>query len=80
MGDWHLMSPHNITPESHIKVMRIKEVITNQKLFIVKLILLISTLGNVKRRVWRLHFNFRVLRVNFRQHSKKNLWFGFNGV
>ena len=29
MSDQHLISPHNITPESHIKVMRIKEMITN---------------------------------------------------
>ena len=28
MSDQHL-SPYNITPESHIKVMRIKEMITN---------------------------------------------------
>ena len=28
-GDLHLNSPYNTTPESHIKVMRIKEVITN---------------------------------------------------
>ena len=42
------MSPHSITPESRIKVMRIKEVITNQNLFIEKLIRLISTLGNME--------------------------------
>ena len=29
----HLISPYNITPESHIKVMRIKEMITNQRSF-----------------------------------------------
>ena len=28
-SDKHLLSPHNITPESHAKVMRIKEKITN---------------------------------------------------
>ena len=28
-NDQHLISPHNITPESNIKVMRIKEMITN---------------------------------------------------
>ena len=27
-SDQHLLSPHNIMPESHIKVMRIKEMIT----------------------------------------------------
>ena len=27
-SDWHLTSPYNITSESHIKVMRSKEVIT----------------------------------------------------
>ena len=28
-SDYNLNSPYNITPESHIKVMRIKEMITN---------------------------------------------------
>ena len=28
-SDWHLISLHNITTESQIKVMRIKEMITN---------------------------------------------------
>ena len=30
-SDKHLISPYNITPESHIKVMRITEMITNKK-------------------------------------------------
>ena len=30
-SDWHLTSPYNFTPESHIKVMRIKEMITNDR-------------------------------------------------
>ena len=30
-SDWHLISPNCITPESNIKVMRIKELITNKK-------------------------------------------------
>ena len=29
-SDQHLISPYNITPESHIKVMRIKEMITRE--------------------------------------------------
>ena len=28
-SDWHLISPYNITIESNISVMRIKEMITN---------------------------------------------------
>ena len=32
-SDQHLISPNHITPESHIKVMRIKEMITNQRSF-----------------------------------------------
>ena len=46
---YHLISPYNVIPEPHIKVKRIKEMITNllKKLLIVKLILLVSTLGNV---------------------------------
>ena len=30
-SDHHLISPYNITPESHIKVMRIKEMITSDR-------------------------------------------------
>ena len=29
MSDQHLVSPYNVTPESHIKVTRVKEMITN---------------------------------------------------
>ena len=32
-SDQHLISPNNITPESHIKVMRIKEMITREGTF-----------------------------------------------
>ena len=28
-GKYHLISPYNITPESHVKVTRVKEMITN---------------------------------------------------
>ena len=28
-SDWHLISPYNVSPDSHIKVTRIKEMITN---------------------------------------------------
>ena len=28
---WHLISPYNITPESNIKVVRIREMITNRR-------------------------------------------------
>ena len=31
MTSLHLISPYNIIPESHIKVMRIKEMITNKE-------------------------------------------------
>ena len=30
-SDYHLTSPYNITPESHIKVMRIKEMVTRKE-------------------------------------------------
>ena len=30
-SDWHLISPHNITHESHIKVIGIKQMITNER-------------------------------------------------
>ena len=46
------MSPHNITPKSHIKVKIIKEMIVNLfKLLIVRQILLVSPLGRVLRTV-----------------------------
>ena len=32
-SDQHLISSHNISPESHIVVMRIKEIITNERSF-----------------------------------------------
>ena len=30
-SDYHLTSPYNINPESHIKVMRIKEMVTRKE-------------------------------------------------
>ena len=51
-SDYHLISPKNITPESHIKSTRVKEMIT--KLLIVEQILLISTLANTLRTIWRI--------------------------
>ena len=32
-SDQHQISPHNITPELYVKVMRIKEMITNERIF-----------------------------------------------
>ena len=47
-SDQHLISPYNITPESNIHVMRIKEMIINWRTsWIVKQILPVSTLGHV---------------------------------
>ena len=47
-SDQHLNSPYNITPESHIKVMRIKKNDHQlKKLLTVRQSLLVSTLGNV---------------------------------
>ena len=44
----HLISPYNITSKSHIKVTRIKETITEKKkLWMVKKILPVNTLGNL---------------------------------
>ena len=47
--DQHLISPYNITPESHIKAMRVKEMITHYKnsWLLNKLSVLFSTFGNV---------------------------------
>ena len=52
----HLLSSYSFTLESHVKVMRIEEMIIKQGgLLIVKQILLISTLENVQRKVWRIY-------------------------
>ena len=32
-NEWYLISPYNIVPESHIKVMRIKEMVTRKGTF-----------------------------------------------
>ena len=32
-SDWHQISPHCITPKSHVKVMRMKEMNTNKRSF-----------------------------------------------
>ena len=53
-SDQHLFSPYNITPESLIRVMREENNHQINKLMIVKQILLVSTLGNVWRTVWRI--------------------------
>ena len=48
--DCLLISPHSTTLKSHVKVMRITDMITNIKeLLIVAHIFLVSTVGNVKR-------------------------------
>ena len=47
-SDQHLISPYTITPKLHMKVTRIRKMITNKKkLLISKQILLVSTSGNV---------------------------------
>ena len=55
-SDQHLVSPHNNTPESNIKVMRIKDMITHQRIIlIVKHILPTGTIRKVSRTVWRIY-------------------------
>ena len=51
-SDYYFIFPKNITPESHIKATRVKEMIT--KLLIVEQILLINTLANTLRTIWRI--------------------------
>ena len=54
-NDLHLISPYNITTESHIDVIKIKEMIFKlKKCLIVRQILLVSTLVNVQRTVRRI--------------------------
>ena len=48
------ISPYSVTPESNIKVVTEKEDYQLKKLLIVKQILLVSTIGNVQRTVWRI--------------------------
>ena len=47
-SDHHLISPYNISPDSNIKIIGIKEMIKKlKKILIVKQILLVSIFGNV---------------------------------
>ena len=49
-SDYYGISPYNITPESHVKILRIKEMITDKRSFWLvnsSPILLVSILGNV---------------------------------
>ena len=52
-SDWHLFSPYKITPDSNIKVMRIREMINKKKLLIVKQILF-QNLKKCVDKVWRI--------------------------
>ena len=60
-SDNHQISPYNITPESNIKVTRIKEMITNQRLL--KEILLVSTLYSVENSMENINIDDRAQRV-----------------
>ena len=48
------ISPYSVTPESNIKVVTEKEDYQLKKLLIVKQILLVSTIRNVQRTLWRI--------------------------
>ena len=52
-SEWILNSPHNITLESNVKVIEKKKMIASRRsrLLIVEQILLVSTIGNVRRTV-----------------------------
>ena len=52
-SEWTLNSPHRITLESNVKVIEKKKMIANRRwrLLIVEQILLVSTIGNVRRTV-----------------------------
>ena len=70
-SDKRLISPFNITPESHIKVMRIKEMITNLRGLDCYSNTPCSTLGNVEKIVWRiciLMLGCKGLKETFTQH------------
>ena len=59
--DSHLISPYSIPAESHIKVMRIKEMITILKmLLIVMQILLVSSIENVQNSMENMLTDVRV--------------------
>ena len=55
-SEWTLNYPHSITLESNVKVIEKKKMIANRRwrLLIVEQILLVSTIGNVRRTVWRI--------------------------
>ena len=48
--EWPAISPYNITPWSNIKVSRIKRNDQQLKFLIVKQILLVSALGNIREQ------------------------------
>ena len=59
--DSHLISPYSTPAESHIKVMRIKEMITILKmLLIVMQILLVSSIENVQNSMENMLTDVRV--------------------
>ena len=65
-GDWpglpFLPQQAFILTGSHTKVRKTKETIRKlKKLLVVKQILLISTLGNVQRTVWKIYAHFILL-------------------
>lgn len=55
-NDWLLIFSYSFTLESNLKVMRMKDGNNHQfkKFLIVQQILLVNTIGNVKRMVWRI--------------------------
>ena len=53
-SDWNLISPYNITTESHTCHENKGNDHQLKKLFIVRQILLVSTLVNVLKTVWRI--------------------------
>ena len=64
-SDWHLISPYNISPESNIKIMRIREMINNQRTLDCETN---SPFQNLKKcmenSMENMHTDVRVLRVN----------------
>ena len=81
-SDQSLISPHNNTSESHIRITRIKETITSlKKPLIIQQILLVSALVSVQRtirRICKLMLGCKELRLVMVQHKTLKVNFIFS--
>ena len=79
-SDWHLISPYNITPESHSKVARIKEMILNKRSSWLSTDSLCQHLRKcIENSMENMHTDVRVQRVKENQDGDINKNIRFHG-